>query len=319
MTPLVTIGITGYNAQDTIERAVLSALAQDWRPLEVVVVDDASTDATWSILEEQAAAHPEMRIFRQEINLGVAAARNRIVSEAEGEFIAFFDDDDESAPGRVSAQIERLMLYEREFADSAPVVCHCARKVVYSPHVARIERTMGETAGVRAPSGDAVARRILLGVPLADGYGALPTCSQLARRSTYRAVGGFDEAFRRSEDTDFAIGLARKGGHFVGVPTPLVTQFMTRTAEKSLEDEYRHFRRLIEKHKQVFWSEREYRFAHAWLDMKEHWLSGRTISFLLSAAALGLQDPGLAAQRARAAAANFKLNRAFQRFHRLEA
>ena len=50
-----------------------------------------------------------------------------------------------------------------------------------------------------------------------DGYGACPTCCQMARTSTYQTVNGFDSKFRRSEDTEFCIRLAMNGGHFVGI------------------------------------------------------------------------------------------------------
>jgi glycosyltransferase involved in cell wall biosynthesis len=61
--PLVTIGLTAFNAEDTIARALGSALAQTWRPIEVIVVDDASTDSTLSILREIAAPHAIIKIL----------------------------------------------------------------------------------------------------------------------------------------------------------------------------------------------------------------------------------------------------------------
>ena len=60
--PLVTIGITAWNSAGTIETAIHSALAQDWRPIEILVVDDASTDETAIILARIAAKHIEIRV-----------------------------------------------------------------------------------------------------------------------------------------------------------------------------------------------------------------------------------------------------------------
>lgn len=70
MAQLVTIGITAFNAVPTIERAVRSALAQSWRPIEILVMDDCSSDATPEILASLAAKHPEIRLFRSETNWG---------------------------------------------------------------------------------------------------------------------------------------------------------------------------------------------------------------------------------------------------------
>jgi glycosyltransferase involved in cell wall biosynthesis len=170
MTQLVTIGITAFNAAPTIERALRSALAQSWSPIEVVVVDDCSYDATATILAALTAGHPEIRIFRHVTNRGVAAARNKILAEARGEFIAFFDDDDESLPERIEAQRKRILDYERQFAQGAPVICHTARLQLYPDGSQRIAPTMGEYEGEPAPSGLPVAERTLLGKRLKHAF-----------------------------------------------------------------------------------------------------------------------------------------------------
>ena len=114
--PLITIGICAYNAQSTIKRAINSAIAQDWSSLEIVVVDDCSSDSTWEKLETIANINNKVRIFRNNKNAGVAVTRNHILAEAKGDFIAFFDDDDESSPDRILRQYERLIDYERDYA-----------------------------------------------------------------------------------------------------------------------------------------------------------------------------------------------------------
>ena len=313
--PLVTCGVTAFNAAETIERAVLSALAQTWRPLEVVVVDDASTDATPRILAALTERHPEVRVFRIEHNSGVGAARNRILGEADGEFVAFFDDDDESLPDRVERQVQRITDYEREFAGGQPVVCHTARRVLYPDGNERIQGTMGEAEGAAAPAGVAVAHRVLMGTPLKDAYGACATCSQCARLSTYRTVGGFDPGLRRSEDTDFSIRLALKGGHFVGIAAPLVTQTMTRTSDKSLRLEHESLMRVLEKHRSVLDAEGQYDFCRAWAGAKQVWLEGRHAAFALRLLSLAAGHPFLTFRRLSQATPHVGLNMAFRRFH----
>jgi len=315
MTPLVTIGMTAFNAEDSIARAVRSALAQHWRPLEIVVVDDASGDATGSILAGLAAAHPELRVFTQPQNGGVAAARNRIIAEAKGEFVCFFDDDDESEPERVGAQLGRILDYERDFAGGAPVICHTARRVLHADGTTQIAPTMGQVPGRPAPAGLAVAQRILAGTPLEDGDGACPTCSQMARTGLYRALGGFDPEFRRAEDTEFCVRLARAGGHFAGLGAPLVRQRMTLTADKTLADERRYALALLDKHRDLFGSAVRYRFARDWLELKHHWLARRRLAFTASLLRLGGTHPLGTAQRLVRALPNFGINRAFRRFH----
>ena len=98
----VSVVIPAFDAQATLGAAVSSALWQTYGDLEVVVVDDGSRDAT----AELAAAFPEpVRVVSQE-NAGVAAARNRGISEARGELIAFCDADDVFLPGHLEALVD---------------------------------------------------------------------------------------------------------------------------------------------------------------------------------------------------------------------
>ena len=316
--PLVTIGITAFNAADTVGQAVRSALEQTWRPLEIVAVDDASSDDTASVLEELAGRHPELRVTRNHPNGGVAVARNRILAEARGEFVAFFDDDDQSLPGRVAAQVERILDYERDFAAGAPVICHTARRLIYPDGRRLTAPTMGQRPGRRAPAGLAVAQRILLGKPLADGYGACPTCSQMARLGTYQALGGFDPAFRRIEDSELNVRLAKAGGHFVGLAQPLVVQTMTRTSDKSLADELRYMLMLLDKHRDVAGSAREHAFCRRWIVAKHKWLAGRRAGFARDLLVLGLGHPAATLRRLAMSLPSARINRAFRRFHRPE-
>ena len=313
--PLVTAGITAYNAVATIERAVICALAQSWRPLEIVVVDDASTDETPAVLERLAAGYVEVRVFRQPQNTGVAAARNRILAEAKGEFVAFFDDDDESLPERVEVQLRRILEYERDFAEGEMVICHTARRLAYPDGHERIAPTMGQREGRAAPAGLPVAERIILGTPLENGYGSCATCSQMARLDTYRSLGNFDPEFRRGEDTDFVIRAAKAGGHLVGIARPFVLQAMTRSSDKSLTGERRYWLMLLDKHRDVPDRFGQYALCRRWIEVKHDGLEGRKGRFLLGMAGLLMCHPAWTLRRLSLALPNLGLNRAFGHFH----
>jgi len=97
----VSVVIPAFDAERTVGAAISSALWQTYGDLEVVVVDDGSSDATGAI----AASFPKpVRVVRQE-NAGVAAARNRGIAEAQGELIAFCDADDVLLPRHVEALV----------------------------------------------------------------------------------------------------------------------------------------------------------------------------------------------------------------------
>ncbi|MFW8744739.1 glycosyltransferase family 2 protein [Mesorhizobium japonicum] len=306
-----------YNAECSVGAAIASALAQTWRPIEIVVVDDCSSDSTPRILRRLASVHPELRLFFNSVNSGVGATRNRILEESKGEFLAFFDDDDESLPNRIAEQYIRIVDYEKNYRNGELIVCHTARRLIYPNGETRFEPTMGQNLKALAPAGKAVAHMILMGAPLKNGNGSCPTCSQMARLSTYRSVGGFDPLLRRGEDTDFNIRIAIAGGHFVGIESALVIQNMTKTSDKSLFEEYRNNLILLEKHKSIIEAEGQYSFCREWLDIKFLWLDKKYFQFGHKLLALFFHSPLITIKRLRRSVPNFGLNQAFSKFHRL--
>ncbi len=100
MRPLVSVIIPTFNRASFLKEAIESVLAQDYRPLELIVVDDGSTDET----PKMVTRYP-LRFVRRAQNLGVAAARNAGLLWARGEFIAFLDSDDLWLPSKISRQV----------------------------------------------------------------------------------------------------------------------------------------------------------------------------------------------------------------------
>lgn len=104
--PLVSVVIPVYNGESVIEACVRSVLAQDVREMELIVVDDGSTDGTWPLLEKLAAEDERIRPVHQE-NAGVSAARNRALDDCRGEYIRFVDADDILPPGSMRTLLEK--------------------------------------------------------------------------------------------------------------------------------------------------------------------------------------------------------------------
>ncbi|HWA89878.1 MAG TPA: glycosyltransferase family A protein [Rhizomicrobium sp.] len=100
--PRVSVIVAAYNAERTIAAALASLAAQSWRNLEILVVDDASTDRT-------AALAARFRLIRQPVNRGAYVARNVGVAAATGDFIAFHDADDVAHPERIARQMAPLL------------------------------------------------------------------------------------------------------------------------------------------------------------------------------------------------------------------
>jgi glycosyltransferase involved in cell wall biosynthesis len=107
--PVVTVIIPCFNAQATIATALKGVLQQSWRNLEILVVDDASTDGSVAVVEALAAGDPRIRLLRHSENQGAYSARNTALAVAGGQFITTHDSDDWSHPRKIELQVEALL------------------------------------------------------------------------------------------------------------------------------------------------------------------------------------------------------------------
>lgn len=104
MNSLVSVILPVFNGEVELDRAVASVVAQSHRNLEILIVDDGSTDATPRLIERWRARDSRIRSFRQSQS-GVAAARNRAIAEAQGEFVAPLDHDDIWSGDKIASQL----------------------------------------------------------------------------------------------------------------------------------------------------------------------------------------------------------------------
>src|ERR1035438_5935281 len=98
MLPTVSLLVANYNHARYLERALAELLGQTQPPLEVILVDDGSTDDSLAVIEAVAARSPLLRVVRHERNQGVCAAYNRALAEARGEYVYLFAVDDHCEP-----------------------------------------------------------------------------------------------------------------------------------------------------------------------------------------------------------------------------
>lgn len=318
MSEKATIGITCYNAGATIVRAIQSALTQDYRDKEIIIVDDFSTDNSWQLIQDCIQKNPdEIRAYKLDSNSGVAAARNKIIENASGKYLVFFDDDDVSSGQRVSKQIQRIADYKNQYKIDAPIICHCARTKIYSNGDRRYEQVPGGENAI-APHGINMARKLLYNKPLPDAKGSMPTCVQAGITQDYRRLGGFDVEFRRSEDTEYNIRLALHGGHFVGIEESLVDQNMNKSDDKPVILERKYHALILQKYKKFLDEEGRNNFDYAWLQIKHDYLEGKNGLFAMGLLKIACRHPILAAKKSLYALPNLAYNHSEQKFNRHE-
>jgi glycosyltransferase involved in cell wall biosynthesis len=287
---LVTIGITCFNAADTIERAIKSAFSQTWPKTEVIIVDDCSIDSSVDVIEKSINGHKNSRLIKHNKNRGRADARNTILNNAKGEFIVFYDDDDESFPDRVQEQVETVLLYEKQ--TGAQYVTCCASGIrCYSNGYNLPMPAIGSQGGV--PKGKELADYLLFYKKQPGKYygGGVPTCALLARRRVFEAVGGFEEGMRSVEDADIAIRLAFLDCHFIGTKKQLFKQYVTFSEDKSPEINLKAEQFLAEKNKDYLRSINKYYYAKQWPKLRYFHFKRQYILFLLVFISLFLRHP----------------------------
>lgn len=102
--PLISVVIPAYNVAPFIEEAIRSIMTQTYRNLEIIVVDDASKDNTYNILERLAAEDSRIRLFRNEKNSRIVHTLNLGIEQVHGSYIVRMDGDDVSLPNKIEAQ-----------------------------------------------------------------------------------------------------------------------------------------------------------------------------------------------------------------------
>ena len=196
---LVSVVIPTYNYRCHVVEAVESALAQTYQPIEVIVVDDGSSDDT----KQELLPFRERIRYRYQQNQGTSAARNQGIRMAGGDYIAFLDADDVWEPTKIEKQVQVMEQSPR----TGVVFCEFYRVNVQTG-VTRHRQYPKELRGD--------IRRQLLQHCWVALSGAL------VRRSCFDVVGFLDETLRGVDDWDLWIRISRQF-HFDYVPEPLFT------------------------------------------------------------------------------------------------
>lgn len=191
---LVSVVIPTYNRAHLLQDALNSVHAQSWRPLEIIVVDDGSSDDTRSVFESWASACEEgltARFLGQE-HKGGNAARNLGVVDAQGAHIAFLDSDDLWKPDKIMRQMAALS------ADAGCGAVYCGAEEVAIGSDAPPYRPKRPY-----PKGDLSAQLLVSDV-------TAPTSCYLISKPVLEAVGGFDETLKARQDWDLWIRVAHE-------------------------------------------------------------------------------------------------------------
>jgi glycosyltransferase involved in cell wall biosynthesis len=228
---LVSVVIACFNSERYVGEAIDSVLSQDYRKLEVLVVDDRSTDRSACVAHARANADARVRVVRLPRNVGRAAALNVGIREARGELICFLDADDWMSPGRLTVQVDFLRQH---------------RDVVMAYGDFERQRQDGRIVAVAAIDFEGEARAALAEACRAPGPPHLfphkqidrreearfiPSCSALIRGEVFASLR-FDEALRNCEDQDLWLQIIGRGFRIARLPA-ITYRYREHAAQKS--------------------------------------------------------------------------------------
>lgn len=201
--PSLSVVMPAYNAERYIGRAIESILNQTHQDLELIIGDDASSDQTWSIINEYSQRDTRIKLFRNEVNSGATTTLNRAVALAVAPVVAGMDSDDIAVPYRMERQLALL-------SDHPEVVLAGC----YVSHINDEDEvlSLSRIGATSVAEFDEMRRR---GEPTMALGGTV-----MYRRRHFDQVGGFDSSLRVAGDIEFCDRMAELGP-IVSVPEAL--------------------------------------------------------------------------------------------------
>lgn len=251
-TPKISVILPTYNRAHLLPRAITSVLNQSFGDFELIIVDDASSDNTRSVVEQ----FKDERIFfcRASRNGGDAAARNLGISLARGEWLAFQDSDDEWLLEKLEKQIRYAETLPRDFAAVGSTLLRYTGRALDSI-----------SWQIRGHSG--VAHGEVDRMRFIAGFSAYLQ-SMLVRRSAFDEIGVFDTRLKARSDFEFCLRLSRQF-RMAALMDPLVLSYET-SSSISLRHDYRaaDIRYILEQHSKIVECNRK-AAASYWYDLSK--------------------------------------------------
>lgn len=220
--PLVTVYIPTYNRVELLKRAVKSVRDQTYKNLEVIIVDDCSTDGTHEYLAQLAKEDPRVRYFLKEKNSGACASRNIAIENANGEFITGLDDDDYFLEERIEYFIKNR-----------------SKGILFSPifiktrYGVNLRKVVQETVNYSdLKKGNIVGNQIFV------------------KTKYLRKIGGFDVDLKAWQDYDLWFRLLKESHTFINIFVPSYVMDMSHEKKRitTSSNAYHGYNQFVNKH-----------------------------------------------------------------------
>tara|TARA_B100001057_G_scaffold501275_1_gene623011 strand:+ start:16286 stop:17005 length:720 start_codon:yes stop_codon:yes gene_type:complete len=195
---LVSVIMSVYNSENTIRESIDSIIRQSYQHLELLIIDDCSTDSSLNILQdyEKMDLGIDFKLYRNKLNLGLTKSLNILIKKSNGEFIARQDSDDKSLEKRIEIQVNEIAKNNLDFCTTRAFRMNTTSKI---PGVS-----------FRIP------KKVIMRYKNPFIHGTL-----LIKRTTLDDIGLYDENFRLAQDYKLFSDLLATGRKFKNISTPL--------------------------------------------------------------------------------------------------
>ena len=198
--PIVSVLLPVYNAEKYISSAIESILSQTYKKFELVICDDASTDATWDIINSFAKKDKRIKAYQTKKNLYSAGNRNRLLSLAKGTYIAWQDADDISFPKRLEKQVNYLETNPEVGIVGGFLEFFEDRKVTSMRKYAKDDKAL---------------RKLIF------RYSPVAQPAAMIRKKCFSEFGGYNLKYPPAEDIDMSFRIGTKW-KFANVQEPII-------------------------------------------------------------------------------------------------
>jgi len=190
MEPFVSVVMPVYNNEKYVEESILSIINQDYSNMEIIIIDDHSTDNSWNIIKEYAIKDKRIIPIRNEKNMKIPKTRNKAYKICKGKYIVIQDGDDVSLPTRISKQVQ-FMENNPEYA-------------VIGSDMLVIDESSNIIGKRSYESNYKKIKRIITRI------NPIPQPTVIIRKDVLNEIGYYNEEYVRCSDYDLWIRIARK-------------------------------------------------------------------------------------------------------------